>query len=114
MLHLISTPELAAQLGLAEITLRKWRVYGSGPRFVRLGGSVRYRAEDIDAWLAQDLTQAKLSQKPFSPLPMLGLPGWWPANEAAAFYDDVSVFRPQRRPLATEKPHATEDIGAVS
>jgi predicted DNA-binding transcriptional regulator AlpA len=52
MPHLISTPELAAQLGLAEITLRKWRVYGSGPRFVRLGGSVRYRAEDIDAWLA--------------------------------------------------------------
>ena len=58
MPHLISTPELAAQLGLAEITLRKWRVYGSGPRFVRLGGSVRYRAEDIDAWLASRIANS--------------------------------------------------------
>jgi hypothetical protein len=85
-----------------SITVHMWRV------------PLGVKHEDIDAWLAQDLTQAKLSQKPFSPLPMLGLPGWWPANEAAAFYDDVCVFRPQRRPLASEKPHATEDIGAVS
>lgn len=34
--------------------------------------------------------------KPFHPLPVLGVPGWWPANEAADFYDDVNVFRPSR------------------
>lgn len=34
--------------------------------------------------------------KPFHPLPVLGVPGWWPANEDEAFYDDVSVFRPPR------------------
>ena len=32
--------------------------------------------------------------KPFLPLPVLGLPGWWPANEAPGFYDDAAVFRP--------------------
>ncbi len=32
--------------------------------------------------------------KRFMPLPVLGVPGWWPANEAPAFYDDPSVFRP--------------------
>ncbi|TXC65390.1 DUF3025 domain-containing protein [Piscinibacter aquaticus] len=34
--------------------------------------------------------------KPFHPLPVLGVPGWWPANESFAFYDDASVFRPPR------------------
>ena len=34
--------------------------------------------------------------KPFYPLPVLGVPGWWAANEAAVFYDDTAVFRPAR------------------
>jgi hypothetical protein len=28
------------------------------------------------------------------PLPVLGIPGWWPGNEAPAFYCDKKVFRP--------------------
>ena len=34
--------------------------------------------------------------KPFLPLPVLGIPGWWPANEDPAFYADSQVFRPTR------------------
>lgn len=34
---------------------------------------------------------------PFAPLPVLGVPGWWPDNENAVFYDDAEVFRPPRR-----------------
>lgn len=30
------------------------------------------------------------------PLPVLGTPGWWPANESDGFYDDPGVFRPAR------------------
>jgi Protein of unknown function (DUF3025) len=47
-------------------------------------------------WLVDDipLTAAHLATKPFLPLPVLGVPGWWPDNEAAAFYDDLAVFRP--------------------
>jgi hypothetical protein len=30
------------------------------------------------------------------PVPVLGIPGWWPANRDAVFYEDVSVFRPLR------------------
>lgn len=51
---------------------------------------------DLDAWLARDLTAAKLAGKPFVPLPVLGVPGWWPANDEPAFYDDTQVFRPAR------------------
>ena len=37
------------------------------------------------------------ASKPFLPLPVLGVPGWWPANEAPDFYADAAVFRPLRR-----------------
>lgn len=85
-----------------SITVHMWRV----PQDVPL--------QDIDAWLAQDLSEAKLSKKPFSPLPLLGLPGWWPENEDPSFYADSSVFRPKRRPSATEKPHADQDYEPLS
>jgi hypothetical protein len=48
---------------------------------------------DVDAWMAADLSAEKLATKPFAHLPVLGVPGWWPANEAPEFYADASVFR---------------------
>lgn len=47
----------------------------------------------LDAWVAADLNAEKLAAKPFAHLPVLGVPRWWPANEAPGFYDDTSVFR---------------------
>jgi hypothetical protein len=49
-----------------------------------------------DAWLAPQLDAHALARKPFTPLPVLGVPGWWPANEAPGFYADAGVFRPPR------------------
>ena len=51
---------------------------------------------ELDAWLAADLSADKLATKPFAPLPVLGVPGWWPENENFSFYDDSVVFRPCR------------------
>jgi Protein of unknown function (DUF3025) len=49
------------------------------------------------------LTAAQWAINPFLPLPVLGIPGWWPANENPAFYADQQVFRPA--PLkAAHKP----------
>ncbi len=45
---------------------------------------------------ATGITAASWSAKPFLPLPVLGVPGWWPASEIAGFYDDADVFRPAR------------------
>ncbi|MEJ6006460.1 DUF3025 domain-containing protein [Paucibacter sp. AS339] len=39
-----------------------------------------------------------LESKPFLPLPVLGVPGWWPANESPEFYADRQVFRPLPAP----------------
>jgi hypothetical protein len=36
------------------------------------------------------------STRTLQPLPVLGIPGWAPENEDAAFYDDEQVFRPRR------------------
>ena len=51
----------------------------------------------LDEWLARDLSADKLAAKPFAPLPLLGVPGWWAGNEAPGFYDDAQVFRVARR-----------------
>ena len=57
----------------------------------------------LDAWLVQDLQPAKLATKPYEPLPVLGVPGWWEANAERVFYEDVNVFRPKRE--VAQKPH---------
>jgi len=40
--------EVADMLGLSVATLRAWRHRGKGPRFLRLGRSVRYLPSDLD------------------------------------------------------------------
>jgi hypothetical protein len=52
-----------------------------------------------DQWLAARLSAVELATKPFTPLPVLGVPGWWPANQDPAFYRDTTVFRPPRPSL---------------
>ena len=51
---------------------------------------------ELDLWIASDLSAEKLAGKPFTPLPVLGVPGWWRENEDFSFYDDAAVFRPRR------------------
>lgn len=50
-LALISTDDLAALLQVSPITLRIWRLKGRGPRYLKLGRSVKYRRGDIEVWL---------------------------------------------------------------
>jgi hypothetical protein len=48
----------------------------------------------IDAFVAADL-QDGLTTSDFTPLPILGVPGWC-AGQDEAFYQDATVFRPPR------------------
>ena len=57
----------------------------------------------LDAWTAQDLSAEKLASKPFAPLPVLGVPGWWAANSDPGFYGDETVFRAPRSPEVRER-----------
>lgn len=49
---------------------------------------------DVEGLLLESLKPDVLAKKPFHPLPLLGVPGWWPANDKLAFYEDETVFRP--------------------
>ena len=51
------------------------------------------------------------ASKPFLPLPVLGVPGWWPANEAADFYADAAVFRPLRLDARQTAKQAGDQAG---
>ena len=56
------------------------------------------------AALFQALDATTLAQKPFCPLPVLGVPGWWAQNLNFSFYDDPQVFRPPRPHITNLKP----------
>jgi hypothetical protein len=49
----------------------------------------------IDETVATELVADGLSTACFTPLPVLGIPGW-SENQDEAFYNDTSVFRPKR------------------
>jgi hypothetical protein len=42
--------DVAKFAGLNVWTVRRWRVEGRGPRFRRVGGSIRYSMADLLAW----------------------------------------------------------------
>lgn len=45
--------ELALRWNVSPRTLERWRWLGQGPTFLKLGGRVVYRLEDIEAFEAQ-------------------------------------------------------------
>lgn len=49
----------------------------------------------IDARVARELAEQGLDTSAFTPMQALGVPGWWPEQDAA-FYADTTVFRPKR------------------
>lgn len=60
--------------------------------FFDVPASEKYRV--VDNLLDQGLRQALLAG-PGTPLPILGVPGWW-VGQDASFYRDTAVFRPPR------------------
>ena len=49
--RLLKEGEAAKILSLEVATLRRWRWSGRGPRFLKLGGAVRYDPADLDAFV---------------------------------------------------------------
>lgn len=48
---LLTTTEAAVYLNIQPATMEQHRWNGRGPRFVKIGRSVRYRQADLDAYL---------------------------------------------------------------
>lgn len=53
--RLMTASDVADTLRVSEGTLRNWRSAKRGPRFAEVGGSVRYREEDVAVWIEENL-----------------------------------------------------------
>ena len=58
--------ELAARLNISPRTLERWRWTGEGPRFMKVGGRVVYRLEDVEGYEDSQLrnSTAEIYSKP--------------------------------------------------
>ncbi len=60
--ELLDERQAAAALGAKAGTLRVWRTKGRGPAYVRFSSKmVRYRREDIDAYIAAHWVEPEAS-----------------------------------------------------
>jgi predicted DNA-binding transcriptional regulator AlpA len=50
---LVTAERLPAHIGVANQTLARWRHEGQGPKFVKVGRLVAYRAGDVRRWLGE-------------------------------------------------------------
>jgi predicted DNA-binding transcriptional regulator AlpA len=50
-IQLLDEHQVAETLSVSVASLRRWRLLRRGPRFLKLSTAVRYRHEDLKAWL---------------------------------------------------------------
>jgi predicted DNA-binding transcriptional regulator AlpA len=48
---LLNEHDLARVTGLSVASVRRWRLLRMGPKYLKIGASVRYKPEDVSAWL---------------------------------------------------------------
>ena len=53
MESLLTENEVSASLKVSLACLRRWRLQGAGPQYVRVNNMVRYREADVSAWLRE-------------------------------------------------------------
>jgi predicted DNA-binding transcriptional regulator AlpA len=88
--QLLRCEQVAALLNLTEVTLAEWRRLGKGPTYVRFGlRCVRYRARDVESWIASQEVQPTRLVAP----PQAGL---------GQYLDRARALRPA--PMETAKP----------
>lgn len=56
--EIFNTREAAEYVRLGKPTLERFRITGEGPNYCKLGGAVRYRKVELDAWLESKLTRS--------------------------------------------------------
>jgi predicted DNA-binding transcriptional regulator AlpA len=50
--ELLTERDVARITGLSVASVRRWRLLRQGPKYIKIGAAVRYRPEDVSAWLA--------------------------------------------------------------
>ena len=55
---LLTDEQVAELSGVKPKTLANWRCKGVGPKFVKVGATIRYRPEDLQAFIASRVFQS--------------------------------------------------------
>jgi predicted DNA-binding transcriptional regulator AlpA len=50
-MELLDEKQVAKLLRVSLASVRRWRQHKVGPTYIKAGACVRYRREDVDAWL---------------------------------------------------------------
>lgn len=66
------------------------------PQFFSLSLAQKYQQLDDKVSTMINEKQILKDNQHLSPLPLLGIPGWYPDNNKAAFYDNTQYFRKKR------------------
>ena len=59
----INQKQLAERWDISQRTLERWRAIGWGPLFLKIGGRVVYRLEDIEAYETNSLRSSTKSNR---------------------------------------------------
>ncbi|MFO7861005.1 MAG: helix-turn-helix domain-containing protein [Desulfosalsimonas sp.] len=52
-----TTEQVSNLLGIQPNTLEIWRHRGTGPKFIKMGRLVRYKSNDLEAWIDSQTRQ---------------------------------------------------------
>jgi predicted DNA-binding transcriptional regulator AlpA len=74
-LPLLSERDVAHITGLSLASVRRWRLVGQGPRYLKLGRAVRYQREDLAAWLKSRPGGGEVAKSPERSVPPESRPG---------------------------------------
>lgn len=58
----LDTRQAARYMGMSKSNLEKLRVFGGGPKYLKLRHLVRYRPADLDEWMNERLVSSTSEQ----------------------------------------------------
>jgi predicted DNA-binding transcriptional regulator AlpA len=49
--EMLNEKQVANYLSISVATVRRWRLFRSGPKYLKIGSAVRYKREDLETWI---------------------------------------------------------------
>jgi predicted DNA-binding transcriptional regulator AlpA len=49
--EMLNERQVAEYLNMSVASVRRWRLFRKGPKFVKIGSAVRYKHGDVETWL---------------------------------------------------------------
>ncbi|WP_025204787.1 helix-turn-helix transcriptional regulator [Enterobacter ludwigii] len=57
--YLMDLKQVCHAVGFQKTTIYKWMNTGDFPKSIKIGGSVRWVSEEVQAWISEKITKSK-------------------------------------------------------